>query len=102
VIGRLTFSAAVNLAADLERHTETIFVGEPTAAPPNHYGETQRLILPSSGISILYSSLYWQSGRPDDQREWIEPALPAPLSSGDYAANRDPALEAILARRSEH
>lgn len=97
IIGRLTFSAAVNLAADLERHTSTIFVGEPTAAPANHFGETQRLTLPSSGISVLYSSLFWQSGHPADKRPWIPPAIEVRLSSSDYAQNRDPALEAILA-----
>ena len=33
LIGRKTFSAAVNLVSDLEQMTNAIFVGEPTAAP---------------------------------------------------------------------
>jgi hypothetical protein len=35
IIGRRTFSAAMNLANDLEKHTNTVFVGEPTGSSPN-------------------------------------------------------------------
>jgi hypothetical protein len=98
VIGRKTFSAAINLTADLERHTAAILVGEPTAAPSNHYGETQRFVLPHSGIVVLYSSLYWQSGDPRDHRSGIMPSIATPLRWNDFRAGRDPALEAILAR----
>jgi hypothetical protein len=98
IIGRKTFSAAVNLTAELERHTSAILVGEPTAAPANHYGETQRFIFPHSGITALYSSLYWQSGDPRDARPSIEPSIAASLRFSDYRHGRDPAVEAILAR----
>ena len=98
IVGRKTFSAAVNLTAELERHTSAILVGEPTAAPANHYGETQRFTFPHSGITALYSSLYWQSGDPRDARSAIEPSIRAPLRFSDYRHNRDPALQAILAR----
>jgi hypothetical protein len=97
VIGRLTFSAAVNLAADLERETNVIFVGEPTEAPGNHYGETAVARLPRSGITLLYSTLYWQSAGPRDQRPWIAPQIPTPLRFDDFWTGRDPALAAILA-----
>ena len=95
VIGRLTFSAAVNLAAELERYTETTFVGEPTAAPANHYGETQRVRLPRTNILLLHSTLYWQGADPRDTRPWIAPTLAAPPTAATYFAGRDPALEAI-------
>jgi hypothetical protein len=98
ITGRKTFSAAVNLTAELERHTSAILVGEPTAAPANHYGETQRFVLPHSGITVLYSTLYWQSGDPRDARVSIEPSLRTPLRFSDYRTNGDPAVEAILAR----
>ncbi len=97
VIGRLTFSAAVNLAADLEKWTAATFVGEPTAAPANHYGETQALKLPRTGSLLLYSSLFYQSvGNPKDTRESISPAMSIPVRAADYFAGRDPVLEAIL------
>jgi alpha-beta hydrolase superfamily lysophospholipase len=41
-------------------------------------------------------SLHWRKSTPDDTRPWIEPKLPAPFSSADYFAERDPALAAIL------
>jgi hypothetical protein len=96
IIGRHTFSAAMNLAVDLERHTRALFVGEPTGGRPNHYGENAEIILPHSGLRCTASSLWWQYSDPSDDRPWIAPDIPAPLWSGDYAANRDPALDAVL------
>lgn len=96
VIGRLTFSAAMNLAVDLERHTRALFVGEPTGARPNHYGENADITLPRSGLRGTAAALWWQYADPRDDRPWIAPDIPAALWSADYAANRDPALEAIL------
>jgi len=95
IVGRLTFSAAMNLAVDIERNSPAIFVGEPTGAPPNHFGETRVLKLPRSGITVLHSTLYWQSSDPRDTRPWIAPTIPAEVSSDDYRQNRDPALKAI-------
>jgi hypothetical protein len=95
--GRQTFSAAMNCAVDLERHTNTLFVGEPTGSSPNFYGETNWTTLPHCRVGFSYSSLYWQCSSPADQRPWIEPHISAPLSSTDLLAGRDPALEAALA-----
>lgn len=97
VIGRRTFSAAMNLAVDLERHTRALFVGEPTGASPNHYGENAEIVLPHSGLRCTVSTLWWHYASPWDDRPWIVPDLPAPLWSTDYATNRDPTLDAILA-----
>ena len=36
---RVTFSAAMQLVVDLEQRTPAIFIGEPTGASPNHYGD---------------------------------------------------------------
>ena len=94
IIGRRTFSAAMNLAVDLERHTRALFVGEPTGARPNHYGENAEIILPHSGLRCTASALWWQYSLPHDDRPWIAPDIPAPLWSEDDSARRDPALEA--------
>jgi hypothetical protein len=101
IIGRHTFSAAMNLAVDLERHTRALFVGEPTGGRPNHYGENADIILPHSGLRCTASALWWQHSSPRDDRPWIAPDIPAALWSADYAANRDPALEAIMRYRPE-
>jgi len=95
VIGRDTYSAAMNLAVLLERYTHALFVGEPTGATPNHFGDTRTITLPSSGIDVEISELYWQNSDPRDDRPWITPDLPAPLSSGHFFAHRDPVVERI-------
>jgi hypothetical protein len=46
IIGRLTFSAAQNIATALEEHTDATFVGEPTGSRPNFIGETIPFELP--------------------------------------------------------
>jgi hypothetical protein len=97
IIGRGTFSAAMNLAVDLERGTRALFVGEPTGARPNHFGENVDVVLPRSGLRATVAGLYWQCSLPDDDREWIAPDIPARLSSADYLHQRDPALDAIMA-----
>lgn len=96
IIGRGTFSAAMNLAVDLERQTRVLFVGEPTGARPNHYGENGEIVLPRSGLRATVSTLWWQHSAPYDDRPWIAPEIPARLSSEDYARNRDPAVDAAL------
>ncbi len=98
IVGRKTFSAAVNLTAELRRHTAVTLVGEPTGAPANHYGETATYTLPHSGIRILYSTQYWQSGDPRDTADAIVPSIGAPLTFEDFRNNRDPSLTVILAR----
>lgn len=97
IAGRGTFSAAMMFALDVERYTNAIFVGEPTGARPNHYGDSRKVTLPNSGLTVRVSTLYWQYADPRDARDAIEPQVPAPLRSSDYAANRDPALDAIRA-----
>lgn len=97
IVGRATFSAAMMLADDLEKHVRTLFVGEPTGASPNMYGDNVPIALPNSGLVVNASSLHWIYSEPRDQRPWLVPDIPAELSSADYRARRDPALEAILA-----
>jgi hypothetical protein len=71
--GRRTFSAAMNFLTDLEQNTNAIFVGEPTGGAPNGYGDSRRIILPESGVTVRVSSLYWQKSDPRDPRETITP-----------------------------
>jgi tetratricopeptide (TPR) repeat protein len=95
VIGRSTFSAAQFLVNDLERYTDTIFVGEPSGSKGNIYGDSRRIYMPNSGITVRTSIYYWQDWHPLDTREWTAPHLTAELSSEDYRANVDPALKII-------
>jgi tetratricopeptide (TPR) repeat protein len=101
IIGRATFSAAQNFCGFLDRHTEAIFVGEPTGSSPTFVGETVEFALPWSKTSVNVSDLLWQGTWPMDYRVWIAPTLYAPPTFAAFRANRDPALEAVLACR-EH
>lgn len=99
IVGRQTFSAAMNGATEIERFTNAIFVGEPTGSSPNFVGESIRVNLPYSKMQGSISDLYWQSSVAMDYRTWIAPMLYAPPSYELYKANRDPAMEAIATYR---
>jgi tetratricopeptide (TPR) repeat protein len=99
IVGRNTFSAAQCGATQIERHTEAIFVGEPTGSSPNFVGETCLLELPYSKMMASISDLYWQNSVAMDYRTWIAPQIYTPPTFESYRAKRDPALEAILAYR---
>ena len=101
ITGRGTFSAAMMFAIDLEKHTNAIFVGEPTGASLNHYGDSRKVQLPNSGLTIRVSTLYWQYAGPNDKRLALQPHIPAELSSGDFDNGHDPAMAAILALSDE-
>ncbi len=88
-----TFSAAQNLASQLERETWALFVGSPTGSSPNHCGDAQRFTLPNSGFRLWCSTVRWQDSDPRDPRRWIYPDFPAPARYADFAAGRDAALE---------
>ena len=95
IIGRDTFSAAQNLVNQLEKYTEATFVGEPTAAHPNHYGDNRPFTLPNSGLTVRASTLWWQDLDPRDERFWTAPEIAVETSSEDYRKNIDPVMDAI-------
>jgi hypothetical protein len=99
IIGPGTFSAATQFALDLDLHTNTVFVGEPTGGRPNHYGEVGRFRLPNSQLEVRFSALYHQASDPTDMRTAIHPDIEATPSVGDFRAGRDAALEAIRSYR---
>jgi hypothetical protein len=94
---RYTFSAAIPAAAWIERHTNAIFVGEPTPSGPNVIAESNIITLPYSRTSVSISDFFWQGSWPNDRRTWIAPLHFVPPSFEAYKAKRDPALELILA-----
>jgi len=97
ITGRDTFSAAQNFTTDIGRACNPIYVGEPTGSSPNFVGESVAFTLPYSKMEGSISDLYWQRSWPMDARTWIAPDLPAAPRFDLYKANRDPAMEAVLA-----
>jgi len=94
ITGRRTWSAAQMLINELENIADVVFVGEPSASKGNVYGDSKKIVLPNSRLTVRVSSLYWQQSDPRDTREFIPVTVPAPLTFADYASGRDPALEA--------
>jgi hypothetical protein len=96
IAGRHTFSAAMVFAAQLERYTPAIFVGEPTGSSPNFVGETNLLTLPYSKMLVSISNLAWQNAAANDSRPWIAPRIRTPMSMALWKQGRDEAVETIL------
>lgn len=96
VIGRRTYSAAQNLVNELERYSNTTFVGEPTGSPPAFFGDHDPLVLPRSGIRVNVSALWWSAPLdPRDRRPFTAPRWYAEPTSADLRAGRDPVLESL-------
>lgn len=96
ITGRQTFSAAQNFVNQLEKWTEAIFVGEPTADHVNMYGDNRPFTLPNSGLVVRASTLWWQDLDPRDERKWTAPEIAVDLSFDDYRMGRDPVVQAVL------
>ncbi len=96
ITGRRTFSAAQNFVNELENYTNAIFVGEPSAGHPNHYGDARPITLPNSKLDVRISTIYWQDVDPRDARPWTAPEIAAELSSADYRKGFDPMLQAVF------
>ena len=95
IIGPATFSAAQMLTDALEKYTNIIFVGEPTGSKGNAYGDSRKIILPHSGITVRVAIYYWQDWLPTDARDATAPKISSPLTFDAYSHKIDPALEAI-------
>jgi hypothetical protein len=95
IIGPATFSAAQMLVDALEKYTNVTFVGEPTSSKGNVYGDSRKIMLPNSGITVRVSIYYWQDWHPADDRAATLPGIPAVLTLDAYSNQLDPALEAI-------
>ncbi len=97
LIGRRTFSAAQHLLNDLEAYSNALFVGEASGSMPDHFGDSKKLQLPHSGLTLRVSTLHWSSWLANDQRRYTTPLISTPWTSALWFAGRDPALEAIAA-----
>lgn len=97
ITGRNTFSAAQIFIARVDASTRARFAGEPSASRPNFVGEENPVVLPWSGAIASISDRFHEQ-IPGDRRRWIAVDWPVDLTAADYFANRDPVLEAVLAR----
>jgi hypothetical protein len=93
---RGAFSATQFILDDLERLTDAVFVGEPASSRPSSYGDSYRITLPNSGLTVR-ASIRWHQNGSNDRRPWTPVHVATPYAFASYVAGRDPALEAALA-----
>ncbi|MDB5230811.1 MAG: peptidase [Chitinophagaceae bacterium] len=96
LIGRVTFSAASYFTSKLELNTQTLFIGEPTGASPNHFGDNRPLILPGSGIEVRLSSVLWGNTFLGDKRLYTQPDIKVGLKSFEFFNLKDPVLNKVF------
>jgi hypothetical protein len=92
---RGAFSATQPILDDLAQFTDAVLIGEPASSRPNGYGDSYRIVLPNSGITVRTSIKYHQRDTRD--RPWTAIDVATPYRFADYAMGRDPALAAALA-----
>lgn len=101
IIGRETFSAAQNLTYDIERYTEAILIGEPTAENINFYGDARAVVLPKSNIRVYLSYAWWQDAPQWANKDATVPHIAVDMSFNAFKTNADPVLETIFNYKDE-
>jgi C-terminal processing protease CtpA/Prc len=97
LVGRATFSAAANFAAEIDRDTRAIIIGEPTGGGVETYGDTIRVALPTLGWTVYVAGRYHERKRSrTDRRLAVAPDIRVDLTAEDYFARRDPVLARAL------
>lgn len=95
ITGRKTFSAAGILISLLEKHCQSIFVGEPAGTSPHFIGEESEFELPYSKIKGNISDREHHYANAIDFRTWISPTLYIEPSFDDFIKGKDACWEAI-------
>jgi hypothetical protein len=75
IIGRRTFSAAMNAVSYFGKYMAAVLVAEPIGGKPNAPGDETFFTLPYSGIMVNLSDRYWQGTWPDDFSVWRAPEI---------------------------
>jgi hypothetical protein len=92
-------SVAPTLTVDdsktLRSETEATVFGEATSGKPNHFGDIGQFRLPNSKATVIYSTKYFRR-LPNEDPESMFPDVTVTLRFADYAAQRDPVLEAAI------
>jgi hypothetical protein len=93
IVGRATFSAAMEATNHLKDRTAAIFVGEATGAKPRFQLRRGDFALPYMGIRVSYSNGVESANDPGPT---MIPDIAAGLTFQQYMDGVDPALDAIL------
>ena len=97
LIGRATFSAAANFAAEIDRATRAVFLGEPTGGGIETYADTSPVVLPTVGWTVHIAARYHERKKSkSDRRLAVDPDVRVDLTSKQYFARTDPVLDRAL------
>jgi peptidase S41-like protein len=105
LIGRRTYSAAGNLATELEQLAGAVFLGEPSSECCTLYGSPSPFMLPFSKLSGRLPTKEWSLSREGhDFRREMSPHVPVQLTARDYFVGRDPVIETVfrMIKREDH
>jgi hypothetical protein len=98
LLGRMTFSAAGNFVAVVDRSTPARLVGEPSGGAPNQWGDRNQIDLPVVGLTA-YVAAHWVEVVRGDKRHAVVPDVRVESTVADFLAGRDPVLQRALALR---
>ena len=96
LIGPLTFSAAMNNAAQFQDQTNAILAGQTIGERPNSYQEPRQFVLPNSHLIVRASTRYYAFRKTGENA--VRPTHEIIPSWDDVKAGRDPELEWVLAQ----
>lgn len=96
LVGRRTFSAALNVANEFRNRTKAVLIGEPTSGTSVHFGAVQYFTLPQTKILVQYSTKYIDSGGDDDSGGSLVPDIVIEPTFEDFANGIDPVADAAL------
>ena len=99
LLGRVTFSAAGNFVADVDRYTKARLVGEPSGGAPSQWGDSEEVVLARAGLTVHVAAIYWEFGPRGDKRPATKPDIAVEMNAADFFAGRDPVLARALALR---
>lgn len=96
LVGALTFSAAMNSAAQFQDENQAILVGQEIGEKPNSYQEPRQFRLPNSHLIVRASSLYYKFREHGPNA--VAPDKTITPTQDDVKTGRDPVLDWVLAQ----
>jgi hypothetical protein len=98
LVGPLTFSAAMNNAAQFQDETRAILVGQTIGEKPNSYQEPRQFRLPNSHLVVRASTLYYVFRKHGENV--VRPEKEIIPNWDDVRTGRDPVMNWVLAQKS--
>jgi len=97
LVGRATFSAAGNFAADVDALPRIRLVGEASGGAPSQWGDPTAVTIAAPGLIVRVATSFQRYGRPSAST--TRPDVAVQLTAEDFVAGRDPVLSRALGLR---